>query len=56
MPLNASIDRIQPGQDYTISNIQPVCSHVNMMKSNLTEEELLEFCKAILKNHDRNNV
>ena len=56
MPLNASIDRIQPGQDYTISNIQLVCSHVNMMKSNLTEEELLEFCKAILKNHDKNNV
>ena len=22
----------------------------------VTEEELLEFCKAILKNHDRNNV
>ena len=56
MPLNASIDSIQPGQDYTISNIQLVCSHVNMMKSNLTEEELLEFCKAILKNHDKNNV
>lgn len=56
MLLNASIDRIQPGQDYTISNVQLVCSHVNMMKSNLTEEELLEFCRAILKNQNINNV
>lgn len=50
MILNASIDRIVPGNDYTISNIQLVCSHVNMMKSDLTEEELLEFCEAIINN------
>lgn len=46
--LNASVDRINPGKDYTISNIRLVCSHVNMMRSNLTDAELLEFCKAIV--------
>lgn len=51
MILNASIDRIEPGKDYTIDNVQLVCSHVNMMKSNLSEDELYEFCKAIVNNH-----
>ena len=49
-PYNASIDRIKPGRAYTLSNIRLVCNHVNMMRSNLSDEELLVFCQAITNN------
>lgn len=49
-PFNASIDRINPGRAYSLSNIRLVCSHVNMMRSNLTDAELLKFCNAIINN------
>jgi len=45
---NASIDRITPGGDYIISNIRLVCNHVNMMRSNLSDLDLLSFCRAIV--------
>lgn len=48
-PNNASVDRINAGQDYSKDNIRLVCSHVNMMRSNLSDKELIEYCKAILK-------
>ena len=51
--LNASIDRIDPGKDYSISNIRLICNHVNMMRSNLSDEELLMFCKNILDNANK---
>ena len=51
--LNASIDRIDPGKDYSISNIRLVCNHVNMMRSNLSDEELLMFCKNIVENSNK---
>ena len=53
MIMNASIDRIQPGGDYSIENVQLVCSHVNMMRSDLSIEELVEFCKAIVNNYEQ---
>lgn len=43
-----SIDRIDPNKGYTIDNVQLVCSHVNMMKSNLSMDELYEFCIGVL--------
>lgn len=46
--LNASIDRINAGKDYTISNIRLICNHINMMRSNLSDEELFNFCKSIV--------
>lgn len=52
MMMNASIDRIIPGGDYSKDNVQLVCSHVNMMRSNLSIEELIEFCKAIVNNYE----
>lgn len=52
MIMNASIDRIQPGGDYSIENVQLVCSHVNMMRSDLSIKELVEFCKAIVNNYE----
>lgn len=48
---NASVDRINPGEDYSLSNIRLVCNHVNMMRSNLSDEQLIEFCKAIVENN-----
>lgn len=50
-PYNASVDRINPGEDYSLSNIRLVCNHVNMMRSNLSDEQLIEFCKAIVENN-----
>lgn len=51
-PYNASVDRINPGEDYSLDNIRLVCNHVNMMRSNLSDEQLIEFCEAIVKNND----
>lgn len=48
LPNNASVDRINPGKDYSIDNIRLVCNHVNMMRSDLSDEELLKYCKAIV--------
>lgn len=49
-PLNISVDRIDNNKGYIPGNIQLVCSHVNMMRGNLSSEDLLEFCRAIVKN------
>lgn len=52
-PSNASVDRIDPGKDYSLDNIRLVCNHVNMMRSNLSDEDLLYYCKAIVEYNDR---
>jgi len=49
---NASIDRIIPGGDYSIDNIRIVCNQVNMMRSNLSDYELLFLCKSIVNTQD----
>lgn len=48
---NVSIDRIDPTQGYIRSNIQLVCSTVNMMKGSLNMDEFLFFCNEILNNN-----
>lgn len=53
-PNNASVDRINPGKDYSIDNIRLVCNHVNMMKSNLSDEDLLNYCRCILETCNKN--
>jgi hypothetical protein len=45
---NASIDRIIPGSEYTKDNIRLVCRIVNIMKWNMTDDKLKEWCKRIL--------
>lgn len=52
---NASVDRIDPGKDYSIDNVRLVCNHVNMMRSNLSDNELLNYCKCIINYYDRRN-
>lgn len=52
---NASVDRINPGKDYNIDNVRLVCNHVNMMRSNLSDGELLNYCKCIIDYYDSRN-
>ena len=47
-PFNVSIDRIKPGRAYSLSNIRLVCNSINTMRSNLSDEEFLSFCKAVV--------
>lgn len=49
IPTNLSIDRKDSNRGYTKDNTQLVCMVVNQMKSDLTMEELLNFCESILK-------
>lgn len=48
---NVSIDRKDPEIGYLKTNIQLVCMAVNQMKSDMTNDDLLYFCKEILKNN-----
>lgn len=51
----ASLDRIDSSIGYTRSNIQLVCTAVNKMKQNLTEEQFLNFC-GLITNEKRKNT
>ena len=46
--MNISIDRIEPKGNYEESNVRLVCKRVNLMKHNMTDEELLDWSKTIL--------
>lgn len=46
---NASIDRIEPGSEYSKDNIRLVCRIANVMKWNMPDEELKLWCKRILE-------
>lgn len=48
-PTNVSIDRIDSNKGYETDNIQLVCYIANVMKSTLTETELLWWCNQILQ-------
>lgn len=50
---NVSIDRIDSTKGYTKSNIQLVCSTINMMKGSLNIDELIFFCENILKQNNK---
>ena len=47
---NISIDRIDSTKGYTKDNVQLVCAQVNMMKAEMTMEELYIFCENIVDN------
>jgi hypothetical protein len=49
--MTASLDRINSDIGYIESNVQWVHKHVNMMKSNHTQEYFISLCKIIAK-HD----
>lgn len=45
---NLSVDRIDSNKGYTVENTHLVCSVVNQMKNDLTEDNLLYYCKTIV--------
>lgn len=47
----ASLDRIDNSKGYTIDNVKWVHKTINMMKNTLTENQLVEWCKAITQYH-----
>lgn len=47
----ASLDRVDPRLGYIKGNIEVISRKANMMKSNATVEELLEFAYTILERH-----
>lgn len=50
VPTNISIDRIDSNMGYVEGNIQLVCRQSNVMKMELTMEQLAEWCEAIATN------
>jgi hypothetical protein len=48
VPTNLSIDRIDSSLGYTLDNIQLVCYQANLMKSELSIEQLKFWCERIL--------
>jgi len=50
----ASLDRIDSSKGYTIDNIQWLHKRVNIMKSDMTDIELINWCHKIVDNY-RNN-
>jgi hypothetical protein len=49
---NVSVDRINSSKGYLQDNIQLVCMAVNQMKNDLEINELIYFCKQIIKNYE----
>ena len=45
----ASLDRIDSELGYTKENVRMVCAHVNVMKMDLTDEQLKFWCEAVVK-------
>jgi hypothetical protein len=43
----ASLDRINSNKDYSVDNIQWVHKTINKMKTDLPQDEFLEFCRKI---------
>lgn len=54
-PTNVSIDKIDRTKGYIKGNIQLVCMACNQIKSDLTEEEMYNFCKKIVKTYENKN-
>jgi hypothetical protein len=52
---NGSIDKINPSLGYSKDNIQFVCNIINIMKSDMSIEQLINFCKLIISNNERSN-
>ena len=57
IPTSVSVDRIDSTKGYIKGNLQLVCYICNQMKSNLTLDELLNFCNLIINynNENKNN-
>lgn len=54
-PARASLDRIDSSKPYTEDNVQIVSWLYNRMKGSLTDEQLLFYCKTLVKNSENKN-
>jgi len=45
---NASIDRLNAGGEYSIENIQLVCSVVNRLRLDMDVDEYIKWCKKVV--------
>ena len=54
-PTNVSIDKIDRTKGYVTGNVQLVCMACNQMKSDLSEEEMYQFCKKIVEHYESKN-
>lgn len=48
---SCSLDRIDSKRRYSVNNVQLVHKRVNMLKGQLTMEELQKWCRKIYKHH-----
>jgi hypothetical protein len=48
IPTHISIDRIDNAKGYTLDNVQLVCFIVNRMKSDMLQDDLFNWCRAIV--------
>jgi len=46
-----SIDRIDSSYGYTLDNVQLVCKEANILKWNLSKEDLIALCKEVIKHN-----
>lgn len=46
-PMSPSIDKINPSGIYEPSNVQYVCSWYNLAKGQMSEDDLIKFCKRV---------
>lgn len=44
-PYSISLDRIDSTQGYVVGNVWLVCTGINLMKSRLTMDQFVEFCR-----------
>lgn len=52
---NVSIDQKEPNKGYTFENTQLVCMAVNQLKSDLSMNEMLLICEAVVNNASKWN-
>lgn len=48
----ASLDRIDASKGYLQGNVRYVSGTANLARSRITDEELIEFCRAVVENCD----
>jgi hypothetical protein len=51
-PQTPSIDRVDSSGGYTLDNVRVVCFMYNQAKRDWTHDQLLNFCRAFVKNAD----